>query len=106
MDYRLDSPAEIAQALKIKWETGLKGGVLVANPIPAEHEPAFAAIQEATEKAVAEAFEKGIRGKETTPFLLARIKELTSGESLRANIELVLNNAALGARVALALAGG
>ncbi|MCB9337344.1 MAG: pseudouridine-5'-phosphate glycosidase [Lewinellaceae bacterium] len=106
VDYRLDSPAEIAQALKIKWETGLKGGVLVANPIPAEHEPAFAAIQEATEKAVAEAFEKGIRGKETTPFLLARIKELTSGESLRANIELVLNNAALGARVALALAGG
>jgi pseudouridine-5'-phosphate glycosidase len=104
LDYRLDSPAEIAQVLKTKWEIGLTGGALIANPIPPEHQPAFAAIQAATEKAIAEAFDKGIRGKETTPFLLARIKDLTGGESLQANIELVLNNAALGARVAAALA--
>ncbi len=103
VDYRLNSPTEIAHFLKTKWEMDLQGGVLIANPIPTEHEPSFDSIQEATEKAITEAFDKGIRGKETTPFLLARIKELTGGESLKANIKLVLNNAELGARVAGAL---
>ena len=101
MDYRVDSPAELAQALKVKWEVGLKGGVVVANPIPAVHEPAFAAIEKATETAIGEAKALGIRGKEITPFLLKKIGELTGGESLRANIWLVLNNARLAAEVAV-----
>jgi pseudouridylate synthase len=101
MDYRVDSPAELAQALKVKWEAGLKGGVVIANPIPAEHEPAFATIQKATETALSEAQAPGIKGKNITPFLLKKIAELTGGESLRANIELVLNNARLAAEVAV-----
>lgn len=101
VDYRLDSPMEIAQALNAKWLAGLSGGVIIANPIPQAHEPEAAHIQAATEAALAEAERLGIRGKEITPFLLAKIKEMTGGESLRANIELVLNNARLAARVAV-----
>ena len=100
VDYRFDSPGEIAEALKIKREAGLRGGVVIANPIPEVYEPAVAAIQTATDAALAEARRLGIRGKEITPFLLAKIKDLTGGESLRANVELVLNNAALAARIA------
>lgn len=105
VDYRVDTPDELAKALKIKWETGLKGGVVIANPIPAEYEPAFSAIQNATDTALEESRQKGIKGKEITPFLLARIKELTGGESLRSNIGLVLNNARLAATISVALAG-
>lgn len=101
VDRRLDSPADIAKVLKIKWLAGLVGGVIIANPIPEAHEPAAAPIQLATEAALAEAEKLGIRGKDITPFLLAKIKELTGGESLRANIELVLNNARLAAQVAV-----
>ncbi len=101
VDYRLDSPLEIAKALNAKWSAGLAGGVIIANPIPQVHEPETAPIQAATEAALTEAERLGIRGKEITPFLLAKIKEMTGGESLRANIELVLNNARLAARVAV-----
>ncbi|MCU0345452.1 MAG: pseudouridine-5'-phosphate glycosidase [Saprospiraceae bacterium] len=103
VDYRLDSPGEIAKVLKIKWLAGLAGGVVIANPIPEAHEPMAAPIQAATEAALAEALRHGIRGKESTPFLLGKIKELTGGESLRANIELVLNNARLAAKLAVEL---
>jgi pseudouridine-5'-phosphate glycosidase len=101
VDRRLDSPADIAKVLKTKWLAGLQGGIIIANPIPEAHEPAAAPIQAATEAAIAEAVRLGIKGKEVSPFLLARIKQLTGGESLRANIELVLNNARLAARVAV-----
>lgn len=104
VDYRLDSPEEIAQVLKIKWATGLNGGAVIANPIPAEYEPSVSHIQKATETALAEAEKKKIKGKEISPFLLGRIKELTGGESLSANIQLVLNNARLAAGVSVAIA--
>lgn len=101
VDCRLDSPNEIANVLKSKWLAGLKGGVIIANPIPTEHEPLAAPIQAATEEALAEAQRLGITGKEVSPFLLGKIKQLTGGESLRANIELVLNNARLAAQIAV-----
>jgi pseudouridine-5'-phosphate glycosidase len=101
VDCRLDSPNEIAKVLKTKWLAGLSGGAIVANPIPTEHEPLAAPIQAATEQALADMQRLGITGKEVSPFLLGKIKELTGGESLRANIELVLNNARLAAKVAV-----
>ncbi len=104
VDYRVDSPGDLAKALKIKWDAGLKGGAVIANPIPEAHEPAVAPIQQATEAALSEALRLGVKGKEITPFLLAKIKELTGGESLKANVELVLNNARLAARIASAFA--
>ena len=100
VNYKLDSPKEIAHALKVKWNINLQGGVVVANPIPEAFEPSFFEINKATEEALREAMEKNIKGKYVTPFLLARIKEHTGGESLKANIQLVLNNAKLAAQIA------
>jgi pseudouridine-5'-phosphate glycosidase len=100
VDYKLDTPKEIADALNIKWENKLNGGAVIANPIPTDFEPSFSEINKATEQALKEAVEQNIRGKEISPFLLKRIKELTGGESLKANIQLVLNNAKLSAAVA------
>ncbi|OLQ94231.1 pseudouridine-5-phosphate glycosidase [Vibrio ponticus] len=100
IDYRLDSADEIAIALKAKWEMGLKGGVVIANPIPHEFAMSPQVITEAIETALKEAEEQGIFGKESTPFLLARVCELTGGNSLDSNIQLVLNNARLGANIA------
>ncbi|MBA5764392.1 pseudouridine-5'-phosphate glycosidase [Vibrio sp. 404] len=100
IDYRLDSAEEIALALKAKWEMALKGGVVVANPIPVEYAMAPELITNAIETALKEAEEQGISGKESTPFLLARVCELTGGNSLDSNIQLVLNNARLGADIA------
>ncbi len=102
VDCRLDKPEEVACFIDTKWKAGLKGGVVVANPIPADKEPAFATIAQATEQALEEARQLKLRGKEITPFLLRRIKEITAGESLRANVALALNNARLAAQVALA----
>ncbi|MBI1224489.1 MAG: pseudouridine-5-phosphate glycosidase [Bacteroidetes bacterium] len=104
VDYCLNSPSEIAKVLNAKWLAGLKGGALIANPIPEVHEPEVVSVQAATEVAIAEAGRMGIRGNEITPYLLGKIKELTGGESLRANIELVLNNARLAARLAVEMA--
>ncbi len=102
VDYRMDTPEEIARAFKIKNELGIRGGMLVTNPIPPEYSMDPAVINRAIADAVEEAKEKGIHGKETTPFLLARIKDLTGGDSLDSNIQLVYNNARLASRIAAA----
>ena len=104
VSYRLDSPEEIAAVLKVKWDLGLKGGAVIANPIPAEFAMDKAVIDKAIDLALKEAGEAGIKGKEVTPFLLGRVKDLTGGDSLESNIRLVLNNAALAARIAVSLA--
>ncbi|MBQ6903992.1 MAG: pseudouridine-5'-phosphate glycosidase, partial [Lachnospiraceae bacterium] len=85
VDYRMDTPEEIAKALRIQHDIGMKGGMLVTNPIPEEYAMDGDEIDQAIEKALAEAKEKGIHGKETTPFLLARIKDITGGDSLASN---------------------
>ena len=103
VDYRVDTPREMAQALKAKWDLGLNGGVVIANPIPAEYEMDPAVIDRAITEAVRESEALGIKGKESTPFLLAKVKDLTDGASLDSNIQLVYNNAALGAKVAVEL---
>ena len=103
VDYRIDTPEELAAAFRAKLEMGLKGGMLVTNPIPEEYSMDPVRINAAIDQAVAECGEKGIKGKETTPFLLARIKDITGGDSLASNIQLVLNNARLAARTAALL---
>ena len=102
VDYRMDTPEEIAKAFKTQNEMGLRGGMLVTNPIPEEYAMDYDVITKAIEDAVEEAKAKGIHGKETTPFLLGKVKELTGGDSLTANIQLVFNNARLAARTAVA----
>ena len=104
LDYRLDSPEAVAAVLRAKWQAGLGGGAIIANPIPEEHAMDPADINRAIGQALREAAEQGVKGKETTPFLLARIVELTGGDSLESNIALVLSNAALAARIAVAYA--
>ncbi len=104
VDYRVDSPAELAAMFRAQRALDYKGGMLVTNPIPEEYAMPKAVIDAAIERALAECEEQGVRGKETTPFLLARVVELTSGESLESNIRLVLNNAALAAKTACELA--
>ncbi|MBR6346490.1 MAG: pseudouridine-5'-phosphate glycosidase [Bacteroidales bacterium] len=103
VDYRIDTPEQLAEAFRAKLEMGLGGGMLVTNPIPEEYSMDPAVINAAIDAAIAEASEKGIHGKETTPFLLARIKDITGGDSLASNIQLVLNNAKLAARTAACL---
>ena len=104
VDYELDTPEELAEAFHVKRELGLKGGMLVTNPIPEQYAMAPEVINAAIDQAVAESVEQGIRGKAATPFLLARVKELTGGDSLDSNIQLVYNNARLAAKTACALA--
>lgn len=103
VDYRLDTPEQIADAFRAKLDMGLKGGMLVTNPIPEQYSMDPMRINKVIDEAVAEATRLGIRGKATTPFLLAKIKDITGGDSLAANIQLVLNNARLAAQVACAL---
>ncbi|MPN42014.1 Pseudouridine-5'-phosphate glycosidase [bioreactor metagenome] len=103
VDYRVDTEANLAKALKAKWDLGLNGGVVVANPIPEKYAMDFDVITNAITNAVKEAEEKGIKGKESTPFLLSKVKEITKGESLESNIQLVFNNAVVGARLAVEL---
>ncbi len=102
VDYRMDTPEELAAAFKTQSEMGLKGGMLVTNPIPEEYSMDASVINGAIEEAVRQSKEQGIVGKETTPFLLAKIKELTGGDSLDSNIQLVFNNARLAAKIAAA----
>ena len=97
--HRADSPEQVASILKAKWGLGLKGGVLVANPVPAEF--GFDASA-ATDKALADAARQGIEGKALTPFLLKHIAEATGGQSLAANVALVKHNARIGAQIAVA----
>ena len=100
VDYRLDTPGEIAAAFRAKLDMGLKGGMLVTNPIPEEYSMDPDVINKAIDEAIEEANAQGIKGKQTTPFLLAKIKDITGGDSLASNIRLVYNNAALAAQVA------
>ncbi len=104
VDYRADSPEELAEIFRTSLDLGLGGGILVTNPIPEEYSMDPDVINAAIDRAVAEANEQGIHGKEITPFLLARVKDLTGGDSLESNIRLVFNNAALAARTAACLA--
>ena len=103
VDYRIDSPEDLAKAFFVKQDMGLGGGMLVTNPIPEEYSMDADVINKAIDEAVAEAKTLGIHGKETTPFLLAKIKDLTGGDSLSSNIQLVFNNARLAAKTAAAL---
>lgn len=103
VDYRLDTPEELAAVFHAKLACGLKGGMLVTNPIPEQYSMPKDVIDAAIEQALKEMDEAGIHGKECTPFLLTRVKELTGGESLASNIQLVLNNARLAAQTAKAL---
>ncbi|MFH5836410.1 pseudouridine-5'-phosphate glycosidase [Proteiniclasticum sp. C24MP] len=101
VDYRIDEPKEMAEVLKTKWDLGLSGGALIANPIPEAYSMDEAFITKVIEDAVSEAKAKGIKGKDTTPFLLAKIKEITGGDSLESNIQLVYSNAKVAAQVAV-----
>ena len=101
VDYRLDTPAQLAAAFKAQNDMELGGGMLVTNPIPEEYAMPKDVIDAAIDKAIAECNAQGIKGKETTPFLLARVAELTGGDSLASNIQLVYNNAKLTALTAV-----
>ena len=100
---RMDDPAAIAALINTKEKMGLKGGVLVACPLPEEDEIPFEKMDVVIQEALKECEEKKITGKRITPFLLSRVKDLTEGKSLEANIKLVLNNAAVGAAIAVNL---
>ena len=104
VDYRVDSPAELAAMFRAQRDLGYKGGMLVTNPIPEEYSMDKAVIDKAIDEALAQAKVQGIHGKETTPFLLAKVVELTGGDSLDSNIQLVLNNARVAAKTACELA--
>ncbi|MDO5000733.1 MAG: pseudouridine-5'-phosphate glycosidase [Eubacteriales bacterium] len=105
VDYRVDSPEQLAAMFRAQRELEFRGGMLVTNPIPEEYSMDKAVIDRAIEQALAECREQGIHGKETTPFLLARVVELTGGDSLESNIKLILNNARIAALTACELAG-
>ena len=98
--WRSDDPKEIADAIRAARELGYPGGMLVVNPIPEEYSMDAAVINRAIDEAIEKAKTQGIKGKETTPFLLAEIKDITGGSSLDANIQLVYNNVRLAARIA------
>lgn len=100
VSYKMDNPQEIAEMLKAKWAIGLIGGVLVTNPIPDEYSLDEHEMNEAIDKALVLMKEQGIKGKDTTPFLLKTIVELTHGDSLESNIQLVYNNCKLAAHIA------
>ena len=102
VDYRMDSPEELAAAFKASHDMNLKGGMLVTNPIPEEYAMPLDTINAAIDQAIAECEAQGIHGKKTTPFLLARVAELTGGDSLASNIRLVYNNAKVAAQTAAA----
>ncbi|SDO83273.1 pseudouridine-5'-phosphate glycosidase [Rhodoferax sp. OV413] len=102
VDYRLDTAEAIARAMQAQWAIGLPGGMVVSNPIPAAYAMPRATIDAAIEQALQEAQAQGIAGKQSTPFLLARVSEITGGNSLASNIQLVLNNARLAAAIAVA----
>ena len=104
LDYEINSPREFAEILHAKWSLGLKGGAVIANPIPEKYSMDSNLINEVIENALKEAEELGIKGKAATPFLLDKIQKLTGGASLKANIELVFNNTKLATQIAKELA--
>lgn len=101
-DHRLDTPEELAAAISTHFALGTGTGFLVANPVPVDEAIPAEEIEQVIADAVAEAADKGVTRKEVTPFLLDRINRATEGRSLKANIALVLNNASLAARIAVA----
>ena len=101
VDYEIKTTSDIAKILKTKWGLSIKGGVLVANPIPKKFELESVMMNEAINKSIIEADKEKITGKEITPYLLAKVNEITQGKSLNANIKLIQNNAALAAKIAL-----
>lgn len=103
VDYRMDAPEEIAAAIRAQREMEYPGGMLITNPIPEEYSMDKSRIDAAIQRALREANEQGVKGKKITPFLLARIKDLTGGNSLASNIQLVLNNVRLASKIAAAL---
>ncbi len=103
VDYRMDTPEEIAASIRMQRTMGYPGGMLITNPIPEEYSLDAHVMQKAVDQALREADEQGVRGKDSTPFLLARVKELTGGESLASNIQLVYNNVRLASAIACAL---
>ena len=103
VDYRVDSPEELAAMFRAQRDLDYKGGMLVTNPIPKQYSMDKAVIDAAIDRALKEAEAAGVKGKEVTPFLLAKVVELTGGDSLESNIQLVLNNARLAARTAAEL---
>ena len=105
VDYAFQTPEEAADILLAKKELGLKGGILISNPVPEEMALPHEYIDSLVDQAVRECEERGIKGKDATPFLLKRIVELTGGKSLETNIALVRHNAELGAKIAISLAG-
>lgn len=100
VDYRMDTPKEIADAFTVKQELGMQGGMLVTNPIPEEYAMDSGVIGKAIEEALTRMAELGIKGKETTPYLLNEIQVITGGDSLASNIKLVFNNAKLASEIA------
>ena len=101
VDYTISDTKNIAETMKIKWDLQQKGGILITNPIPKEYSLPSSEINEVINAALSEMKEKNITGKETTPFLLSKIAEITEGKSLESNIQLVLNNVSLGSKIAL-----
>ena len=102
-DCRIDSPKEIAELISLKYALGLKGGVLVGCPIPEKDEIPFEKMESVIQEALQKCKEQNITGKRITPFILDEVKKLTAGNSLEANIKLVLNNADIGSRIAASL---
>jgi len=103
VDYTVNDEVEAAEVIRTKWDLGLKSGIVIANPIPEESALSRTYVNRIINKAILEAANKGIKGKKLTPFLLSRINELSEGKSLKANIELIKNNARVGAKIARAL---
>lgn len=103
VDYVVNDAEHAADIIRAKWGLGLQGGVVVANPIPKQYSMDKKYIDNIIKEALAEADKRGIKGKKITPFLLDKIKELTAGESLDANIKLVLNNSNVAAKIAYQL---
>ena len=104
VDYRIDTVEQAAAAMQAKWNMPLDGGMVIANPIPEQHALDPNEIDSVIDAAITEMNQKGITGKDTTPFLLAKIAEQTEGRSLEANIQLVLNNARVASQIAGAYA--
>lgn len=100
VNHRLDSPLEIAKLMEAKWKLGINGGVLVTNPIPSEYSMDENIINKAIDEAITEMNKLGITGNKTTPYLLAKIKDITKGDSLSSNIKLVFNNCKLASEIA------
>lgn len=104
VDYKVDTPEEMAAILKAKWELGLKGGAVIGNPIPQQYELDFDEMEKVIQRALDAAKADNIHGKDTTPYLLAHIKDYTKGSSLASNLQLAYNNARTAARIAIAYA--